>query len=227
MSRMLALFLLLVCTVGAAYEWGGPARRGVRSLKVRHYDEALDSFRAARPDHPESAALRFDEALAHLGKGEIDSSLVQYREAMRMKGDGARAAAAYNLANGAMHASRFREAADLYRESLRIQPRDLDAKRNMEEALRLARGSQPQSPSPAGGGGKGPQRSGAGSTPAGAPGNPREKDRDRAPAPPRGGSGEFSRDDAERWLEALEAERRGSRREGRAQPQEETGRRDW
>lgn len=225
MRRGLALFLLVGTALGASYEWGGPARRGVRALKARHYDEALEAFRAGRADHPGSAALRFDEALAHLGKGEMDSAYAQYREATALRGDRARAAAAFNLANEAMRAKRYQDATGLYRESLRIRPGDLDAKRNLEEALRLARGAQERSP--AQGDGKGPSAPGGGRSPAPSPDSPGVKGETKDSAAPRGGSGEFTRPEAERWLEALEAERRGSRHQGKAQPEQETGRRDW
>ncbi len=227
MRRGLALILLAATALGAAYEWGGPAHRGVRALKARRYDEAIEALRAGRADHPNSAALRFDEALAHLGKGEADSAYAQYREAAALRGDRARASAAYNLANEAMRAKRYSEAAGLYRESLRVRPGDLDAKRNLEEALRLARGVQRHSPSQEGGGGTGPSAPGGSQSAAPSRAPTGGKDNAGTQSAPRGGSGEFTRPEAERWLEALEAERRGPRHQGKVQPEQETGRRDW
>ena len=225
MTRQIALWLLLTTALGAAYEWGGPASRGVRDLKAKRYDEALAGLREGRSDHPGDAALPFDEALAHLGKGEVDSALVRYREAMRSRGDHARAAASFNLGNEAMRAKRYREATELYRESLRARPDDMDSKRNLEEALRLARGVQHHAP--AQGGGNGPPAPGGGRTPIAAPDSPGGKGETMAPSPPQGASGEFTRPEAERWLDALEAERRGSRNQGKVQQEEESGRRDW
>lgn len=227
MRRWPALLLLFATALGAFYQWGGPARRGVRDLRARRYDEALAALRAGRLDHPGSAALRFDEGLAHLGKGETDSAYAQYREAMTLSGDRARGAAAYNLGNEAMRAKRFGEAAQDYRESLRLRPSDLDAKRNMEEALRLARKTPRLFPSPGGGGGSGPPTPGGGQGEAPTPGSSGAEGETQTQAAPRGGSGDFTRQEAERWLEALEAERRASRHHGTVQPEEETGRRDW
>src|SRR5256885_9005401 len=87
MKRGAALLLLALTALGAIYEWGGPARRGVRALKSHHYDEALQSLRAARSGKPPSAAIPYDEALAHLGKGEARSPQVRLREAMTLPGD--------------------------------------------------------------------------------------------------------------------------------------------
>ena len=52
MSRALALLLLALTACGAFYEWGGPARRGVRDLKARRYDEALRGLEKGRADFP-------------------------------------------------------------------------------------------------------------------------------------------------------------------------------
>ncbi|MBI4364789.1 MAG: tetratricopeptide repeat protein [Candidatus Latescibacteria bacterium] len=225
MTRRLALFLLLATALGAVYEWGGPAGRGVRDLKAKRYDDALRALREGRSDHPGDAVLPFDEALAYLGKGELDSAIVRYREAMTSRGDRARAAASFNLGNEAMRAKRFQEAAGLYRESLRVRPDNADAKRNLEEAIRLARGITPQTP--AQGGGDGPPTAGGGRGPLAAGDSSRAAGEPRSESAPRGASPEFSKQEAERWLEALEAERRGSRHQGKTEAQRETGRRDW
>ena len=222
MTRGIALLLLALVALGAIYEWGGPARRGVRALKSHQYDEALSALRAARSEMPNSAEIPYDEALAHLGKGEPDSAQVRFEEAMTLRGDAARAASGYNLGNQSMRARKFAEAARYYRDALRVAPRDLDAKRNLEEAIRMMRQSPPSRRQP---------QTGAGPP---APGG-REKQfplpsgggQGEARQAPRGSSGEFTRQEAEQWLQALESERRARKHEGKGRPEEETGHRDW
>ena len=46
-------------------------------------------------------------------------------------------------------------------------------------------------------------------------------------SPPPRGPHEFTREEAERWLEALERERRGEREPARVSPQEHANERDW
>ena len=223
MTRGIALLLLGLTALGAIYEWGGPARSGVRALKSHRYDEALTALRAARPEMPYSAVIPYDEALAHLGKGEPDSAQARFQEAMTLRGDAARAASAYNLGNQSMRARKFADAARLYRDALRVAPRDLDAKRNLEEAIRMMRQSPRRSPrepqvgagppAPGGQDKQLPMPSGGGQ------GETRQ--------PPRGSSGEFTRQEAEQWLQALESERRARKHEGKGRPEEETGHRDW
>jgi tetratricopeptide (TPR) repeat protein len=210
---------------GAVYEWGGPARRGVRELKAGRFDEALRALEAGRADFPASAVLPYDEGLAHRGKGQPDSAAVRFREAMRQSGDPAREAAAYNLGNQSMRAKEYGDAAKYYKDALRIRPGDLDAKRNLEEALRRIRqsASEQHGQPPSSGGGPKTHNGKNNPAPQPAPGG-----RGQAPpAPgPRGG-GQFTKEEAERLLQALESERRGQRQEGKVRPEQETGNRDW
>ncbi len=223
MSRALALLLLALTACGAFYEWGGPARRGVRDLKARRYDEALRGLEKGRADFPGASVIPYDEGLAHLGTGSPDSAAARFGEAMRLQGQRPREAAAYNLGNLAMRGKDYQRAARSYKEALRLVPSDLDAKRNLEDALRRLR--QPRSPdnrkSPPSGG-QGPP------TPGGGRPQPNLSRGGRGTAPPPlGGTGAFTKEEAERWLQALESERRTRRQEEKGRPEQETGNRDW
>ncbi len=227
MTRRLALLLFFFATLGAFYEWGGPAGRGVRALKARKYDQALQGIREGRRDLPLSAALLYDEALAFQGKGMIDSAGAAYRGAMRMRGEAARAAAAYNLGNDAMRAKMYGEAIRRYRDALRVKPGDGDAKRNLEEAIRMSRGAPRALQAQGSGGGDGPPTRGDDQKPSGVPRDTTGRSGiGQGPSSP-GRNGAFSREEAEHWLEALESQRRASRQQGRAERREETGQRDW
>ena len=214
MRRAVVLLLLLPAVLGAFYEWGGPAGRGVRQLKARQYDAAQRSLRESRADFPGSAALRYDEALALAGVGFPDSAAEIYGQAHALEGARARAAAAYNRGNLALRAKRYPEAAAWYRNALRLEPDAQDAKRNLEEALRRMRSEGPPPP-PASGAGQGSTgqrqepgaRSPAGGPPSAGSGTAPEP-MVRPPADRHG----FTRPEAERWLEALERERRAGRR---------------
>jgi tetratricopeptide (TPR) repeat protein len=226
--RALPLLVLLPALLGAFFEWGGPAGRGVRELRARQYDAARRSLREGRADFPRSAALRYDEALALEGAGYLDSAAAAYGQALALEGDRARAAAAFNRGNSALRAGGYAEAARWYRRALRAAPDAADVKRNLEEAIRRSRGELP--PPPAG-------AEGAGS---------RNRDREHPPGPPGGeapggapperdggwrsppGDHEFTRAEAERWLEALERERRSGRRApSHAAPEDRRNDRDW
>lgn len=223
MIRALAILALLATASGAFYEWGGPARRGVHEVKKKQYDEALRDLAKGRADFPGSAVVPYDEGVAHSGRGAADSAAARFQEATLLSGTKPREAAHYNLGNLAMRAQDYAGAARSYREALRLDPRDGDAKRNLEEALRAMRQAQAQqNPSAPPSGGKGPR------TPQGNQSPQMSPSPGSTPTPPpRGSSGAFTKDEAERWLEALESERRAKRQEGKGQPTQENGNRDW
>ena len=237
MRRIAPILLIWAAGTGAFYEWGGSAARGVRELKKGNHREAVEAFRKGKAELPRSAAVRYDEGLAYRGLGLTDSALAAYRDAAGapwLGGDRARSAAAFNLGNEAMRADDFGGAVRQYRQSLRFDPTRVDAKKNLEEALRRVR-NQKQKPQ-GGGGGRGPQSQGntnpeGGSGQPGAPppmqqqGGALERgDKGRAPQL---GTSIPDRAEAEHWLDALESERRAARmRDERGQEKAE-GQRDW
>lgn len=230
------LLLLALAASGAFYEWGGAAGRGMRQLKEKHPREAAESFREAERELPRSAAVRYDRALALTAAGQADSARAAYAETFtshELRGDAARSSAAYNLGNESLRQGRYDEAAKLYRESLTIEPTRVDAKKNLEEAIRRGR-NRPQQP-PSGGEGKGGAgSSGGGSSgpqPSGTQPNqppPGTKPPSQAQSNPGQMSGTIpTPSEAEHWLNALEEERKSARRQERAGSPEETRDRDW
>src|SRR5262245_43842771 len=203
MKRALLLLALSQLLMGALYEWGGSAARGVRALEARRYEEALAALREGHADLPRSAALRYDQGLALEKMGRPAESQAAYRAALAQRGDHARAAAAFNLGSLAMSAERFGDAVRWYRESLRVRPSDAATKRALGEAVRRARNAPPKAPPrgaaqgtpPAGGGPSGS------SSPSGSP----QARGTTPPHAPRGSGGDFTREEAEHWLDALEA----------------------
>ena len=237
MSRVVAILLLWAAGTGAFYEWGGAAARGVRELKKGNHREAIESLRKGRAELPHSAAVRYDEGLAYRGLGLTDSALAAYRDAAQspwLEGDRARSAAAFNLGNEAMGANDYGEAARQYRQSLRFDPTRIDAKKNLEEAIRRSR-SEKQRPQ-GGGGGKGPRSQGkenpgpgTGKGQQGAP-SPLEQPGgapERAGRAPQLGNAIPDRAEAEHWLDALESERRAARMRDERGSEKVEGQRDW
>jgi len=239
MRRIAVLLVLWAAGTGAFYEWGGAAARGVRELKKGNNREAIEALRKGRTELPHSAAVRYDEGLAYRGLGLADSALAAYRDAAGapwLEGDRARSAAAFNLGNEAMRANDFGEAVREYRQSLRFDPTRIDAKKNLEEAIRRVRNQKQKSQG--GGGGKGPQsqgkenpQSGGGTNQQGMPpqpqqqgGAPEKTDKGRVPQL---GNAIPDRADAEHWLDALESERRASKMRDERGEEKAEGQRDW
>lgn len=237
MRRGIVLILCWGATLGAFYEWGGAAARGVRELKKGEHRRAAGSLAEGRAELPRSAAVRYDQAIAYQGAGLVDSALAAYQEAARspsLAGDAAKSAAAYNLGNESMRAQDYAGAARHFRESLRVDPKRVDAKKNLEEAIRRGRRQEPpprkggSSGSPESKGDKDQGKGQSGDTPPpkanepGGEGRPGASDRqsDLGREIP-------DRSEAEHWLDALEGERQAARRRDRGGAEQERGQRDW
>ena len=235
MKRWIATVLACLSWMGAFYEWGGQAAKGVRELKKGEPKEASQSLLAGRRELPHSAAVSYDRALALSRSGLPDSAATAYYNTFTsssLRGPEGRASAAFNLGNEAMRTNRVADAIRFYRESLRADPARADAKRNLEEAIRRARREMPKQPNPSSGGGGGKEPRGGGREPyPGQNGNPppqagRQPQSSQEPPPNLGGPIP-SRAEAEHWLDALEAERKASRLREHGGPERETGQRDW
>lgn len=234
---ILLLYLAGAAALGAGYEWGGPAARALRELGSGKPREAIEAFEEARRERPRLGVLRYDQALAFQAAGEADSARGAYREALEMEGRAARASAAFNLANEALHAGRIEEAIAGYRASLRNDPSRGDAKRNLEEALRRSRATAARRQSGStgtqgdGSGGSGRREGGAQPPPPDGQSGPREQPAPSDPSQKRSlGAETPNREEAEHWLDALEAERRASRSQeqaGRRAARSERRARDW
>jgi tetratricopeptide (TPR) repeat protein len=238
LRRTLVLALVLLLATGSDYEWGGAAGRGVRELKKKENAKAVRSLGEGAAELPQSAAVRYDQGLAYTGVGSPDSAATAYREALKLHGDRARSAAAYNLGNQAMKAQQYANAVSLYRESLRLDPSRTDAKKNLEDAIRRSR--EVQKPPPQGGGGqdknkKNPSQGGNQPPPSGqqqnqgnAQGTPPPSETNETPGQkPELGGATPSKAEAEHWLDALEAERKAARLRDKNGAEKETGQRDW
>jgi tetratricopeptide (TPR) repeat protein len=229
-AAALTLAALAMGAMGAFYEWGGPARRGVKELKRGENAAALHSLGEARQDQSGSAAIRYDQGIAFRRLGLADSSRAAMEEAMRLNGTDARSAAAYNLGNEALRQNQLQEAVERYRESLRNDPKRADAKKNLEEAIRRLRQAQQQPPpSSRGGGGGSTGQSGAGNGGGGGAPPPDAPPGEAPRSPSQSVGGPLpSKSEAEMWLDALESERRSERKkEHRASDRQEERVRDW
>jgi Ca-activated chloride channel homolog len=229
--RRIALLLLVLVTTAAVF---GGLERGNRHYRAGQYAEAVEAYRAALGTRADGPVLRYNlgTALLHLGNyaeaeeylrsalDQVDPQqrgLVHYNlglrflEEARLSQDPAGAAALYDAA------------VESYRQALRLQPRDADAKWNYEMALR-ERDEQE-----AGGEGgddddrdQDPQEGGDG-TGAGTPGQS-----ERPPAPGPGEHAPMTQEQAERLLSAIEQDERDLLQERLRQgPQDRPPARDW
>ena len=100
------------------------------------YKSALDAYTGARDRAPKLGEPHYNAGNALYRMDEIEESLSEYDEALKYARGDLRSRAFFNRGNAAFQAQQYIQAVEAYREVLRMNPDDLDAKHNLELALR-------------------------------------------------------------------------------------------
>jgi len=238
-ARIVALLAILTAVSAFGI---GDLERGNRLYRQGRYAEAVEAYRAALRDGNESPTLHYNLGTALLRLGKLDEAEQHLRAALASIDPEQRERTLYNLGNryleeglGAGDPEQRRRlldaAVDAYRDALRLDPGDLDAKWNLELALR----EQQQQPPPQQGGQQQQQQDqqGQNDDPQG------DQDQQQNGPPPassnqdfrpdeRGDPGEMTREEAERLLGAIEqAERELQRSKLKKGRRDTPVARDW
>ena len=100
------------------------------------YEAALDAYVGARDRVPKMGEPYYNAGNALYRMDEIEESLSEYDEALKYARGDLRSRAFFNRGNAAFQAQQYIQAVEAYKEVLRMNPDDLDAKHNLELALR-------------------------------------------------------------------------------------------
>ena len=100
------------------------------------YEAALDTYERARQRAPRSGESHYNVGNALYRMEEFEESLHGYDEALKYARGDLRSRAFFNRGNAAFHAQQYEQAVEAYKEVLRMNPEDLDAKHNLELALK-------------------------------------------------------------------------------------------
>lgn len=233
-ARSAALLALLFLTSAAGI---GDVERGNRHYRAGRYAEAVEAYESALRDGTDSRELRYNLGTALLRLGRYGEAEQHFRAALDAVDPDLRERTFYNLGNRFLRAARedldpsaqaplLQSAIEAYQRALRIDPADIEAKWNLEMALR----EDEQRQSGQQGGEQQPQgdprdeeQGGGGGGGSTAPQQRQERPRidaaDRTP---------LTREQADRVLSAVEQDERDLTREKLRKGQRRTPvRRDW
>ena len=142
MKKLLITIPILLLAVVALAGCGGAAEtlnnKGNEAFAEQDYEGALTAYLGAQEDAPEMAEPHYNAANSHYrmqdyqqAQQEIERALVgeENQEALDQH-------SYYNLGNTFFQAQQFEPAIEAYKEALRLNPGDLQAKQNLELALR-------------------------------------------------------------------------------------------
>ncbi len=135
----LALLVLIVCPVllGFGDSPEGRNRQGNKHYRESQYDEALTEYRSAQVLAPELLELFFNAGDALFRKGEMPDALREFGKAAGAEDPFLASGAHYNSGNAHLQLGDIQSAIEAYKDALRRNPADADAKHNLEVALRL------------------------------------------------------------------------------------------
>mgnify|MGYP005848982755 CR=1 FL=1 len=150
----LGLISLTACGASAArYN-----NRGNENFEAGEYQAALEQYTAARLENPDLAEPYYNGGNTFYRQGELDRAELQLQQSVKRAGGDVSQEANYNLGNTYFQQQNWPKAIEAYKQSLRLNPDDWDAKHNLELALRQQEQQQQQQQQQQGGGSQGDQQ---------------------------------------------------------------------
>lgn len=146
--RLFAGLLLAGLMAGPQPLWGQAGREkvleGNRNFSEGDYDKALERYREALEEDPDSPAIRFNLGDAHFKKEELEDATDSFSQALQSEDPEIKSRAQYNLGNSLYRQGKLQESLSAYREALKLAPGDRDAKHNLEFVLKQLQEQQQQ-----------------------------------------------------------------------------------
>jgi len=109
-----------------------------------NHPQALSAFEQAARTRPRDARGRFNLADALYKNGKFEEAATLFRSLGEDPGSPLAAPSRFNLGNALFQKQDYRGAIQAYRDALRLSPEDLDARRNLELALRALKEQEEQ-----------------------------------------------------------------------------------
>lgn len=136
------LFCLVAITV-AAQQPKKEVREGNKLYKEQNYKGAAEAYQKALQKQPTYAPGLFNLGNAQYKQQDFENSRKIYEGASKTIDDKqVRSAANYNIGNTYLEEKKYKEAVEAYKEALRKNPQDEQAKYNMSYALQMLKNQQ-------------------------------------------------------------------------------------
>jgi Ca-activated chloride channel homolog len=108
-----------------------------RLYKKGQYKEALSAYEKLDIEHPKDVSFRFNKGCAAYQLKDYKTAQTAFASVyQRAKDNNMRFKAAYNLGNTVFQAGDMKSGVSFYKEALRMNPQSVDARYNLELALR-------------------------------------------------------------------------------------------
>ncbi len=128
-------FILLASIPGLGGGVNQKNKEGAELYQEGKLDEALTSFTQAQVESPDAPEIHYNIGNVHYRKEEMDKSVEEYRASLRGEED-VQQPAHYNVGNVHYKKQDFGSAVQSYKQALKIDPSDIEARQNLELALK-------------------------------------------------------------------------------------------
>ena len=143
MQRIIYLLAAVLLTAGSVSAQRMPeraaVRRGNRQFNKGNYEQSIERYMQALTYAPESFEATYDlgNALYEAERFDLAEQALLQAAADTLRTEPERAEAFYNLGNAQFRQQKYREALESYKQSLRLNPSDREAKYNYAYTKKL------------------------------------------------------------------------------------------
>lgn len=111
----------------------GLNQKGNKSYNEKHYETALEAYRKAQIKSPDTPEVRYNLGTTLYQLDQFQEAETQLQQALaNSKTNDLKATAWYNFGNTQYRLGNFDKATEAYKETLKLNPKDKDAKYNLE-----------------------------------------------------------------------------------------------
>jgi len=140
------IIIILIVPFLLFWHWFEPAAKknneGIEAYRSQKFEDALNHFLSAKGIKPDLAELKSNTASALYGMKKYKEALEEFSQIDPGKANVPKADFFYNLGNSFFRVNRFQKALENYKEALKLEPDDMDAKKNYELTLQKLKNRQ-------------------------------------------------------------------------------------
>ena len=137
------LFLSLISITGFSQEWRDSLMEARKAYNAKDYDKAMRYYQSAQNKNIDGIDLNEEMGQTAYKKRDFEKAEQIYQEAnSKLSNEKQQARNHYNTGNSRMKSKNYQGAVDSYKDALRINPDDKEARYNLSKAVKKLKNEQ-------------------------------------------------------------------------------------
>ncbi len=134
----IGIWFLVIGLFGNVYaDISSIMRKGNGQFRQEKYEDALKTYQEAQVLEPDNPDIRFNLGAALYKLNKYNEAMPEWQLSLVSKNKETKAAATYNMGNASFKGGQLEPAINFYKLSLGLNPNDMQAKQNLEFALKV------------------------------------------------------------------------------------------